>query len=120
MAFVEPAKGPNISSIIPTSTTLKITWKVLSSDDSNGDIRKYEICYQRGLSVSSCDMKNTETDAKEMTELTGLKPATIYTVAVRAFTDAGGGPLGVGLSNRTLESGKLLFIALIYSVNLHT
>ena len=38
-----PAKGPNITSIVPTATSLKVTWNVLSANDSNGEITKYEV-----------------------------------------------------------------------------
>ncbi len=46
-----------------------------------------------------------------MIELTGLKPATIYTVAVRAVTAIGAGPLGNAKSEKTLEDSEYFFIA---------
>ena len=41
-----------------------------------------------------------------MTDLTGLEPETIYTIAVRAFTAVGPGPLGTRISIKTLEAGR--------------
>ena len=49
-----------------------------------------------------------------MKDLTGLKPATKYTVAVRAFTKVGAGPLGRAKSANTNESGE--FICSVYFV----
>ena len=43
-----------------------------------------------------------------MVDLTGLEPATMYTVAVRAFTAIGHGPLGDRMTATTDESGKFI------------
>ena len=40
------------------------------------------------------------------TVITGLKPARTYTVAVRAYTQIGPGPLGTNKSKTTNESRK--------------
>lgn len=67
----------------------------MHADDANGVIIKYEVCYQRGSSVPDCSTSKMIIDADDtMTDITGLKPATLYTVAVRAFTAVGPGPLG--------------------------
>ena len=59
------------------------------------------MCYQRGSSVSDCSTSKMIIDSDDtMTDITGLKPATLYTVAVRAYTAAGPGPLG-GSKNTT-------------------
>ena len=44
------------------------------------------------------------------TYLTGLKPATLYTIAVRAFTSVGAGPLGDRQNATTNESGEFLVL----------
>ena len=107
---VAPDKGPTVINLIPTATGLKVTWGKLSADESNGAITKYQVCYHRGSSVSDC------TNSKEVigidntiTDLTLLEPATIYTVAVRAFTAVGSGPLGVRKTATTLETGRFTF-----------
>ena len=103
--FLGPSKGPIITNITPSSNTLKVTWGKLTEDDSNGAITKYEVCYQLGSSVSDCtNSKEVNGVDNTTTHLTGLEPATMYTVAVRAFTAVGSGPLGKRLSTTTLES----------------
>jgi hypothetical protein len=100
-----------ITSITPTATSLKLTWNKLSSDDSNGEIIKYEVCYQFGSTISEKDCSSSKTVTgvdNTMVDLTGLKPATMYTVAVRAFTKIGPGPLGDPMSQTTSESGKFV------------
>ena len=107
LVILEPAKGPTITSITLTARSLKVTWNKLSSDDSNGEIAKYEVFYQLGSTVSTSSAKRTLTGVENTTvELTGLKPATMYTVAVRAFTKIGPGPLGDAMSQTTSESSK--------------
>ena len=107
--FLAPEKGPTITKIEPRSTDFKITWTKLSADDSNGEITKYEVCYQPGSSVSDCTKSKEVIGADNtVTSLTGLEPATMYTIAVRAFTAVGPGPLGSSVSATTLESGRLI------------
>jgi hypothetical protein len=43
-----------------------------------------------------------------MVNLTGLEPATMYTVAVKAFTAVGPGPLGDKMTATTDESGEFI------------
>ena len=65
-------------------------------------IIKYEVCYQRGFSVSDCSTSKMINNGDDtMTDISGLKPATLYTVAVRAFTAVGPGPLGRESRNTT-------------------
>ena len=90
------------------STALRVTWAKLSVNDSNGKIIKYEVCYQRGSTdPKNCTRSKNVTGVNSTTtELTGLKPATMYTVAVRARTNVGAGPLGGNKSETTDESGE--------------
>ena len=104
--FLVPAKGPDIT-ITATSTTFNITWTKLSEDDSNGVIINYEVCYHLGSSVfDDCSQGKNVSDV-DNTELTGLKPAKTYTVAVRAYTSVGPGPYGASKTVTTKESGEL-------------
>ena len=60
------------------------------------------MCYQRGFSVSDCSTSKMINNGDDtMTDISGLKPATLYTVAVRAFTAVGPGPLGRESRNTT-------------------
>ena len=71
-------------------------------------IINYEVCYRLGSTVSddcSEDMKSNESDVNNAV-ITGLKPARTYTVAVRAYTKIGPGPLGTNQSKTTNESRK--------------
>ena len=77
-------------------------------DDSNGVITKYEVCYALGSAVSDCSTRKMVTGvANTTTDITGLTPVTLYTVAVRASTKIGYGPLGERMSVTTNESGEL-------------
>ncbi|CAB4027934.1 phosphatidylinositol phosphatase PTPRQ-like, partial [Paramuricea clavata] len=101
----EPAEGPNISSIISSANELEVTWKKLSVDDSNGVITKYEVCYALGSAVSNCSTSKMLTGVDNTkTEIVGLTPVTLYTVAVRASTKVGYGPLGERMVVQTNES----------------
>ena len=77
-------------------------------DDSNGVITKYEVCYSRGSVVSDCSTSKMLTGVDNTTtEITGLTPVTLYTVAVRASTKEGYGRLGERRRVTTNESGEL-------------
>ena len=71
-------------------------------------IINYEVCYRLGATVSddcSQDIKFNVSDVNNA-EITGLKPARTYTVAVRAYTKIGPGPLGTSQSKTANESRK--------------
>ena len=102
-----PAKGPTIRQINSNSTTFGVTWTKLSVNDSNGVIINYEVCYQIGSIVSdNCSLRINVSDV-DNARLTKLKPAETYTVAVRAYTKVGPGPLGASKSKTAKESRKL-------------
>ena len=93
--------------ITPTSTSFKITWNKLNTDDSNGIITKYEVCYQLGSKVSNCTMYKAVIGVDNTTtDINGLEPVTMYTVAVRAFTAVGVGPLGDRRTVTTAAGGE--------------
>ena len=105
--FLVPARGPTISQITSTSDTFKVTWTKLNDSDSNGVIINYEVCYQLGSVVSKDCPQSINVSDVDNAELTGLKPAKMYTVAVRAYTAVGPGPLGASRSEITKDSGEL-------------
>ena len=108
--ILEPTEGPTINSIIPlTANSLKVNWNKLSPSVSNGNITKYEVCYQVGSTVSNCSNNETVFGVDStMVDLTELEPATTYAVAVRAFTKIGEGPLGAHKTAKTNESGEFI------------
>ena len=99
-----------------SSSILRVNWTKLSDDDSNGVITKYEVCYRRGSTVSDCTTSEEVMGVDNTTTyLTGLEPATMYTVAVRAFTAIGGGSLGDSKSATTNEDSEYFyFMTLLY------
>ena len=91
----------------------------MQADVTNGVVIKYEVCYQRGSSVSDCSTSKMIIDSDDtMTDVTGLKPATLYTVAVRAYTAVGPGPLGERKNTTTADTREYITaIFLKYSTN---
>ena len=105
-----PSKGPNISSVnVINSTALNVTWEKLSPDYSNGDITKYEVCYDEKIFPSTvCPLKKEVKSTNTMIVLGDLKKATTYYIRVRAATKIGVGKLGIVKSNTTLEDSKCI------------
>lgn len=105
----EPAIGPTITSAFLRTTILQleITWEKLSLDESNGLITKYEVCYQPRPAIANCSTSRQISGVENTrANLTGLKLGTTYTVAIRAFTVVGPGPLGVSKRATTVEGGE--------------
>lgn len=95
-----------------SSKSLQVTWLKLEANDTNGNITRYMICYdKKSFSNATCRFSNEilgEDDTSDT--LMGLDEATEYFVAVKAGTIAGFGPLGNLVSNTTLEDSKCFFI----------
>lgn len=103
------ASGPEITNIMTSATAVEVIWINLKRNDSNGNITHYEVCYQRGSGVPNCTWSKNVTSVKNTTTtLRGLRPATNYTVAVRAYTSSGPENLGKEKTVTTNESGELL------------
>lgn len=112
MFFFSPfkvrASGPKITNITTSATTLKLSWN-LNSTNLNGKITEYEVCYLRGSGVPNCSWSESVTGVDNTTTtLSGLRPATKYTVAVRAYNSSGPGNLGEEKTFTTKESGEFL------------
>ena len=103
LVILVPKKGPTITAIEPTTaTSLQVTWEQLTNDDSNGEVKEYEIYYNIGSTIPNyCSTSTIVTGANTTVDLTGLQPATKYTVAVQAFNRQGGGPLGASKTGKT-------------------
>ena len=77
--------------------------------DTNGNITGYMVCYNQSISLESCKNYKDVIGAENTTSnLTGLNEATLYYIAVKAGTQAGFGPIGNIVNNRTLEDSKYL------------
>ena len=85
-------------------------WKKLTSDESNGIIIYYTVCYKvHSTSEPYCYLQGTVFGGKNtMMILTGLNEATNYDVAVKASTKIGFGDLGVTVNESTLEDSKYI------------
>ena len=85
-------------------------WKELTSDESNGMITNYTVCYNvHSASKLNCSLNKPVFGGKNtMLNLTGLNEATIYDVAVKAATKIGFGDLGVTMNASTLEDSKYI------------
>ena len=88
---------------------MKVSWEMLSNDDANGVITKYEVCYKASEDITDidCNLKKmiNDSNAREVA-LDGLNEATAYNVAVRASTAEGFGNLGDITSQKTRGAGE--------------
>lgn len=90
-----------------TSTSIEVSWQRLNSDDANGKITKYAVCYELFKeSESSIDKCNETRDVINSFNITNLKKFTKYRIAVKASTKIGFGPLGNNIIVSTDEDGK--------------
>ena len=85
-----------------------MTWEKLSPDYSNGDITKYEVCYNDKIFSAVCPLNKEVESTDTMIVLGDLKKATTYYIRVRAATKIGVGKLGIVKSNTTLEDSKCI------------
>ena len=66
------------------------------------------MCYQAGSTKPDCSTSRNVSDVNNAV-VTGLKPARVYTVAIRAYTKIGSGPLGIYRRNKTDEASECFF-----------
>ena len=85
-----------------------MTWGKLSRDFSNGDITKYEVCYNDTIFTTVYSLKKEVKSTDTMIVLTGLNEATTHYIRVRAANKLGFGELGITKSNTTLEDSKYI------------
>ncbi len=83
-------------------------WEELNSDDANGLITMYQICYKASDNSTDIDCNSKKSVNGNSTEvvLDGLSKATTYNVAVKAKTSQGFGDLGTIVIQITMEAGK--------------
>ena len=91
-----------------SSTSIIVTWDVVSPIDQNGIITMYEVLYEPLETFSDAIGPLTmNVSSSEMTAvLTGLQEFVDYNISVRAYTSAGEGPYSTEITEMTAEDGK--------------
>ena len=110
----EPSGAPEQVTLSDvTSTSIKVTWAPVKSEDRNGIIKGYKVIYRalpNGNNVtkfSNISMEHQDKAGEQTLKLEGLNEFTNYSIRVLAFTAVGDGPLSVAQFKQTLEAGKL-------------
>lgn len=87
------------------SSTIKVTWKPPPRDNWNGNLKGYYIGYKSRDSTQPYSYKTVEYIPNRAQEyfLTNLLKAADYSVIVKAFNSAGGGPASHEVIVRTLD-----------------
>ena len=108
--FPVPATFPNISGMIPiSSTAISVSWEPPSLIDWNGIITLYEVEYNQTTFDEATRTQTMLLNASFSTvSITGLEEYTEYFLRVRAYTSMGPGPYSPPVITMTLEDGKLV------------
>ena len=83
-----PSAAPtSVHVSVANSTTISVQWEMVPCIDCNGDIIGYSVRYTRGGSVPQ-NMSVSGDSSGGMVTISGLSPATMYTVEVAAVNSA--------------------------------
>ena len=108
-----PSEGPKVVSFyVVNQTTLWISWDELARDKRNGIIIRHEIKREKASTKArsnSCIGGTTYSNlSNNFALVTGFQPGCNYSISVRAFTSAGGGPFSekktLKISSKSLSS----------------
>ena len=108
-----PLEGPKgVSFQEVNQTTYNISWDPLAREKRNGIIIGHEIKREKAStdarSKSSIGDTTYSNSANCFALVTGFQPGCNYSISVRAFTSAGGGPFGekktLKISSKSLSS----------------
>ena len=120
----EPSGAPEQVTLSDvTSTSIKVTWAPVKSEDRNGIIKGYKVIYRalpNGNNVTkfrNISVENQDKAGEQTLKLEGLNEFTNYSIRVLAFTAVGDGPLSVAQFKQTLEAGKLNQFFFLFSVS---
>ena len=93
-------------SVLPnvTSSSITVQWEMVPCIHRNGDITGYSVQYTGGGSTQTMSVSGDSSGG--MVTISGLSPATMYTVEVAAETSAGPGVYSGPVP--TLTSGNAL------------
>ena len=102
------APPQNVTTMVLSSTEIKVTWEEVPAINRSGIITMYEVQYEP-LEIFD-DQISIETVITSgsvlMMNLTGLEEYVEYNISVRAYTSTGPGPYSVDISERTDTDGK--------------
>ena len=104
-----PASPPeNVTVLVSSSTTIKVTWDIVPPIDQNGIITMYEVMYQPLETFNGkISTQNLNVSGTEMSVfLIELQEFVNYTISVRAYTSVGAGPYSNEVTVMTLEDSK--------------
>ena len=106
-----PSAAPTSVSVLAnvTSSSITVQWGAVDCADRNGDITGYSVQYTGGGSTQTMNVSGDSSGG--MVTISGLSPATLYTVEVAAVNSAGPGVYSDPLP--TLTSGNALTL-LVY------
>ena len=108
-----PSEGPKVVSFYEVNqTTQRIFWAEVARDKRNGIIIGYEIKREKASTEARSKPSIGDTtysnSANSFALVTGFQPGCNYSISVRAFTSAGGGPFGekktLKISSKSLSS----------------
>ena len=113
-----PSEGPKgLSFQEVNQTTYNISWDPLARDKRNGIIIGHEIKREKASTKASSKPSIGDTPYSNSTNncnfalVTGFQPGCNYSISVRAFTSAGGGPFGekktLKISSKSLSSSAI-------------
>ena len=89
-------------------TEVMVTWDIVPPIDQNGVITMYEVLYVPLETFDGAiDRVMTLVDDTSLL-IQDLQEYVNYNIIIRAYTSVGAGPYGDGVTQETLESGKLI------------
>ena len=93
--------------MVVSSTSIMVTWDLVSAIDQNGIITMYEVQYEPLETFGGQIQTQTVNVAAPMMSvtLTSLQEFVNYNISVRAFTSVGEGPYSPGVAEMTPEDG---------------
>ena len=102
--------GPTSVSVLPnvTSSSITVQWGAVNCADRNGDITGYSVQYTGGGSTQTMSVSGDSSGG--MVTISGLSPATMYTVEVAAETSAGPGVYSSPVPTLTSGNGLTLLV----------
>ena len=110
MSCLAASAGPTSVSVLPnvTSSSITVQWGAVNCADRNGDITGYSVRYAGGGSTQT--MPDSGDSSGGMVTISGLSPATMYTVEVAAETSAGPGVYSDPVPTLTSGNGLTLLV----------
>ena len=108
--FVVPTSPPTDFRVdAVSSTTIKLAWGEVYSDDQNGIITMYEVNYTQTTFQLVPQVQTVTVSALTLaTNLTGLEEDVNYSIRIRAYTSIGPGPYSSPVEVQTLQDSEFV------------